>query len=756
MNSKSNFQELAERYTELYDLAPSGYFTLSREGEILNLNLCGAQMLGKERSQITDSRFDLFLSKETKPLFHLFLELVFSAKGKEACEIELLSNGDIPMFVLLTGNISGNSEQCYVTAVDITERRQGEAARKKIKEALELTKQSYLDIINTVSEAIYILDEAGTFIDVNRGAEKMYLFEKQDLVGKTPADVSAPGLNDLEKIGARMQSVFKTGITDVFEFWGIRKNGEIFPKEVIVNKGRYFGKEVLIATARDISERKQADALFRDIIEKNPISIQILNMDGYTIQTNSAHTKLFGVRTPADYSIFKDAQLLKQGLGQLFDQIKQGKVVYFPDSHFNVHDVDPSFPDVMAWIKAVGFTLHGENGIPDRIVLMHENITERKHAEAMFHDIVDKNPMSIQIIDKEGYTVGVNPAFTRLFGSLPPPGFSIFTDLQRKSPELEKIILHAKTGEVVHLPDLYYNPHDVSPDLPDNPLWIRAIIFPLKDVLGKPERFVLMHENISERKEAENKIRSLNETLEQRIAERTQQLETVNKELTFHLSELEQFSYVSNHDLQEPLRSLIQFTHLIKENYAGKLDEDGNKYIDFISKSAHRMSVLVRDLLDYSLLGKERIQSVINCNKIVDAVLFDLDDSIKKSKARITVQELPTINGCETELRLLFQNLLENSIKYKKKEVVSEIYISAEKFEKEWHFSIKDNGIGIDKKHREKIFIIFQRLHNRSEYDGTGIGLAHCKKIVEMHGGKIWVESSPGAGSTFTFSIPME
>ena len=166
------------------------------------------------------------------------------------------------------------------------------------------------------------------------------------------------------------------------------------------------------------------------------------------------------------------------------------------------------------------------------------------------------------------------------------------------------------------------------------------------------------------------------------------------------------------------------------------------------------MSALVKDLLNYSLLGKESLTTIVDCNKVVEAVLSDLDNSIKGSSAKLTVQKLPTLNGYETEMRLLFQNLIGNAIKYQGKDMVPEIQISAESHEKEWLFCIKDNGIGIDEKHYNKIFIIFQRLHNRSEFEGTGIGLANCKKIVEMHGGKIWVESTPGTGSVFMFTIP--
>jgi hypothetical protein len=265
----------------------------------------------------------------------------------------------------------------------------------------------------------------------------------------------------------------------------------------------------------DITERKQSEAIIRDIIEKNPMSIQILDMEGYPVQVNPAHTKLFGVEPPSNYSIFKDSQLLAHGFVEFFERIKRGGVAYFPDSYYNVHDVDPSYPNSPVWVKALGFTLNDMSGNPNKIIIMHENITERKNVEALLNDIIENNPMSIQVVDKEGYTQRGNPAFIDLFGAVPPPHFSIFDDLKSKSTELGNLVSLVKNGEIVHLPDIYFNAHDAIAEAPDIPLWIRALIFPLRDTSGKPERFVFMHENITERKIAEQELMKAKELAEE-------------------------------------------------------------------------------------------------------------------------------------------------------------------------------------------------------------------------------------------------
>jgi PAS domain S-box-containing protein len=234
-----------------------------------------------------------------------------------------------------------------------------------------------------------------------------------------------------------------------------------------------------------------------------------------------------------------------------------------------------------------------------------------------------------------------------------------------------------------------------------------------------------------------------------------QALEERNRRLLRQNGELEQFAYIASHDLQEPLRTIRSFTGLLRAKVAALADADADTYLEFIRTSAERMTELVSGLLDYSRIGREQQPARVNCNQVVAAVLADLAATIRESRAEITVGALPVLQGHALELRQLFQNLLGNALKFRRPGVAPRIAVTAQPGEaNRWLFAVRDNGIGIEEQYREKIFIIFQRLHKRDEYGGTGIGLAHCKKIVELHGGEIRVESKPGEGSVFYFTLP--
>jgi signal transduction histidine kinase len=218
-------------------------------------------------------------------------------------------------------------------------------------------------------------------------------------------------------------------------------------------------------------------------------------------------------------------------------------------------------------------------------------------------------------------------------------------------------------------------------------------------------------------------------------------------------NELEQFVYIASHDLHEPLRTTSGFVDLFQRQYKGKLDEKADSYLSYITQATQRMKTLINDLLEYSRLGNNNELKTIDCNILLKNVLTDLGIARDEANATVSSADLPVIKGHPTAIKQLFQNLIANSIKFRRKEIAPHIDISAVENEQYWKFSFADNGIGIKKQHHEKIFEIFQRLYSRNEYDGSGIGLAHCKKIVELHQGTIWVESDSEEGSTFHFTI---
>ncbi|HTB06300.1 MAG TPA: PAS domain S-box protein [Bacteroidia bacterium] len=278
-------------------------------------------------------------------------------------------------------------------------------------------------------------------------------------------------------------------------------------------------------------------------------------------------------------------------------------------------------------------------------------------------------------------------------------------------------------------------------DIPEEPIdtkrgtrWLHTRKIPIMGPKGNPEYLLGISEDITEIRNAQL------------------ELEKKTKELERSNTELEQFAYVASHDLQEPLRTVSSYVQLLASRYHGKLDKDADEFIDFAVDGSKRMRLLIQSLLEYSRVNRVKPFEWVDVNNVLDEVMLDMQDQIKESGAKIIHNGLPKIHGDVVLIGQLFQNLIGNAIKFRGDEI-PEIHISAKKQNDKYLFSVKDNGIGMLQEYGEKIFVIFQRLNNRNKYPGTGIGLSICKKIVERHGGKIWVESEPGKGSNFFFTI---
>jgi light-regulated signal transduction histidine kinase (bacteriophytochrome) len=243
-------------------------------------------------------------------------------------------------------------------------------------------------------------------------------------------------------------------------------------------------------------------------------------------------------------------------------------------------------------------------------------------------------------------------------------------------------------------------------------------------------------------------------TMSAQLAAARAELEQTNADLTRSNRDLEQFAYIASHDLQEPLRAVAGFTTLLQQRYQDKLDEKADSYIGFVVDGVSRMQALIHGLLEYSRVNtRGGVPEPVRADQALKEAVANLQTAIERSGATVTATPLPMVRADLAQLTHLFQNLIENGIKFRS-DRPPEIEVSARHQDGTWLFWVRDNGIGLDPQYADRIFMIFQRLHTRDKYPGTGIGLAICKRIIERHGGKIWVESQPGRGATFYFTLP--
>ncbi len=248
------------------------------------------------------------------------------------------------------------------------------------------------------------------------------------------------------------------------------------------------------------------------------------------------------------------------------------------------------------------------------------------------------------------------------------------------------------------------------------------------------------------------KVIKLDEQQEE-LSRNKNELENLNSDLLIKNRELERFTSIASHDLQEPLRTIGNMTQLIEKKYYSRFDDQGKKILQYVTSATGRMTHLIKGLLDFSRIGNKRELHQVNCQELVETIVEDFDVALKSANGTINLTKLPQVVGNPVELRLLFQNLISNALKFRKEGVPPIINVSAKENNTMVEFCVSDNGIGIKKENYEKIFFIFQRLHQLEEYEGTGLGLAYCRKIVELHEGKMWVKSTKGAGSSFYFTL---
>jgi len=586
--------------------------------------------------------------------------------------------------------------------------------------------------------AMVMVNASGEIVLVNAETEHLFGYPRAEVMGR-PIDMLVPErfrgrhpqhrAEFMARPEARAMGVGR-------DLFGLRKDGTEFPVEIGLRPIETPQGTMVLSAIVDITERRLAEERFRLAVESAPNAMVMVDSAGRIVLVNAETERLFG---------WARAELIGQSIDMLVPERFRGR--------HPLHRADfMARPEVRA--MGVGRELFGlrKDGteFPVEIGLnpIHTasgtlvlsaivDITERKLAEERFRLAVESSPSAMVMIDAAGCIVMVNAETERLFGYgrneivgrqveiLVPPryraGHPGLRDGFISRPEVRAM------GAGRELFGLRKDGSEFPVEIGLNPIHTATGTLVLSAIV-----------DITERKRAE-------EVLAQQ-----------RRELARSNAELEQFAYVASHDLQEPLRTVASYTKLLGSRYADQLDEDARTFIKFAQDGAIRMQSLIDALLAFSRVGtRARDPGPVDASTAVRQALVNLKASIQEAGATVNCGALPSVIGDSLQLVELFQNLIGNAVKFRSTRP-PRIDVTARRDGAEWVFSVSDNGIGIDPQFFGRIFEVFQRLHGQEEYPGTGIGLAICKRIVERFGGRIWVESTPGAGTTFLFSLPAE
>ena len=613
---------------------------------------------------------------------------------------------------------------------------------RRTQRELEASQSRYADLYDLAPAGYFTISEQGLILEVNLTAVRLLGVARNNLVRRPFSRFIHP--QEKDSYYHHRKQLLATGEPQGCELRLLRKHAApLWVRYETSRAQNAVGATVCLAVVSDITERKRTEeslllanerlnlaqrvARFGvwdwDITDGAAVwSTEMFHLFGLDPDTSSASFETWrGILHPDDRAV--TAQKIEAALWE-HTMLDSNYRIVTPD-----HQV--------RWINATGKATYDDSGRPVRMIGICTDITERKDAEEIlqtseeqFRAMFEKHDAVMLLINPiTGAIIDANNSAACYYGYDRATLMTInISDLNTLDPEQVKAErLHALHDER----NTFIFPHRLAGGE------IRMVEVNTSPIAHKGQTilFSIIHD-ITDRIRAEEQLRM---TL---------------AELTRSNEDLQHFAYVASHDLQEPLRMVASFTQLLARRYCGQLDDDAKKFIAYAVEGATRMQQLIEDLLAFSRVeSKGRPLESAATGKLLDAAVRNLQTAIEESRAEITHGELPTVPADSSQLIQLFQNLVGNAIKFHRPGEPPRIRVSARNLGQEWQFSVADNGIGVDPRFANRIFVIFQRLHAREQYPGTGIGLAICKRIVERHGGRIWVESTPGVGATFHFTL---